>query len=74
MQMKAIAPAIVLLTALGAPTLAQAQADTSPTAASMQRDDDKGEWGWLGLLGLVGLLGLRRRDDSDVRVPRTRTT
>ena len=54
-------PALVLAQANPAATDEQ---DTTAVTdrATMDRQEDRDNWGWIGLLGLAGLLGLRRRE------------
>lgn len=75
--MKRIVAAPLMAGALvaAAPTIADAQAQTTPIDEPVEEvseaaddDDDGGNvglWGLLGLLGLGGLLGLKRRDVVD---------
>lgn len=67
--MKALAIALLLLTA--APALASNTTPAERRAAVERQDNDDGDWGWLGLLGFAGLAGLLRKDK---RVEPTVTT
>jgi hypothetical protein len=58
--------------AFGAPMVAQAQQTAAEDAdrdvrTTVDRDDDGGDWGWIGIFGLAGLLGLKRREPDVVR-------
>ena len=61
--------ALVLAGVIASPMLLHAQANpaSGEDTTVMDRDDDRGDWGWVGLLGLAGLLGLRRRDRDETR-------
>jgi MYXO-CTERM domain-containing protein len=55
-------PALVLAQANPAATDDQDTTAVTDNRATMDRHEDRDNWGWLGLLGLAGLLGLKRRE------------
>ena len=71
MQRSTTISALVLASALALPAMTYAQANPSTDGQSMvtevDRDNDNGNWGWLGLLGLAGLFGLKRNDREKER-------
>ena len=71
MQRSNTVSALVLAGALALPAMTHAQTNPSTDAQGMvtdvDRENDNGNWGWLGLLGLAGLLGLKRNDREKER-------
>ena len=71
MQRSTTVSALVLAGALALPAMTYAQTNPSTDDQSMvtevDRENDNGNWGWLGLLGLAGLLGLKRNDREKER-------
>ena len=73
MQRSNTVSGLVLAGALAFPMMSYAQANPSTDerdqtmVTDSDRENDNGNWGWLGLLGLAGLLGLKRNEREKER-------